>query len=138
MQQADYRLAVAWAMARAGDVAQRSVAQQDIAQVVALAQAGRLESNPAALALHALAHALAGDSEGALQRLEQALAGGFNDHRWLQHDPRWAALRTHPRPLAVLAAVQASMAMQRDEVRHRVASGDRDYAASAPGAPVKP
>jgi len=137
-QQADHRLAVAWAMAQAGDAAQRSLAQQDIAQVVALAQAGRLEGSPAALALHALAHALAGDSEGALQRLEQALAGGFNDYRWLQHDPRWAALRTQPRFQAVQAAAQASMAMQRDEVRRRIASGDRDYAALAPGAPVKP
>jgi len=137
-EQADHRLAVAWAMAQAGDAAQRSVAQQDIAQVVALALAGRLGSNPAALALHALAHALAGDSEGALQRLEQALAGGFNDYRWLQHDPRWAALRTQPRFQAVLAAAQASMAMQRDEVRRRIAIGDRDYAALAPVTPVKP
>ena len=137
-EQADHRLAVAWALAQAGDAGQRGAAQQDIAQVVALAQAGRLGSNPAALALQALAHALAGDSEGALQRLEQALEGGFNDHRWLEHDPRWAALRTQPRFQSVLAAAQASMVKQRDEVRRRIASGDRDYAALAPGAPVKP
>jgi TolB-like protein/DNA-binding winged helix-turn-helix (wHTH) protein/tetratricopeptide (TPR) repeat protein len=137
-EQADHRMAVAWAQLGAGDAAQRSAAQQDIAQIVTQADAGRLESSPAAVALHALAHALAGDEDGAVLRLERAQAAGFNDHRWLALDPRWAALRTQPRFQAVLAAAQAAMAMQRDEVRRRVARGDRDYAALAAGTPVKP
>jgi TolB-like protein/DNA-binding winged helix-turn-helix (wHTH) protein/tetratricopeptide (TPR) repeat protein len=136
-EQADQRLALAWALAREGNAAQRAAARQDIGEVVALADAGRLESSPDATAFHALAHALAGDTEGALARLELAQTGGFNDHRWLQHDPRWAVLHAQPRFQALQQAAQASAAAQRDEVHRRLAAGERDYAALEQ-APRKP
>ena len=137
-EQADQRLALAWAQATQGSAAQRAAARQELAQITALADAGRLETHPGAVAFHALVLAVGGNTEAALARLEQARTAGFNDHRWLQHDPRWASLRTQPRFQALLQAARASADAQRDEVRRRLAAGDRDYAALAAPLPQTP
>jgi len=82
-----------------------------------LAQLGRLEEG-AAMARRALAvdptdpsilynvacfYAMSGDSESALQCLEQAVEHGFGQREWLEHDGDLDSLRALPRFQALLA-----------------------------------
>ncbi len=57
--------------------------------------------------------ALMGDSELALDRLEQAVAAGWRGYYIHKHDPRWGTLKDDPRYQALMAQVKADVDRQR-------------------------
>jgi hypothetical protein len=106
--------------------------------VVDQGEAGSLGRNsPEAMALHALALALSGRDDDALAKLQAARAAGWNDHLWVQNDPRWASVRDQARFRKLLDAAAADAATQRGQVLHRAANGDTELAAVLPAASGK-
>jgi hypothetical protein len=67
---------------------------------------------------------LMGDTDLALERLEQAIAAGWRDYYVHLADPRWAILRDDPRHQALMAEVKADLDRQRAEIERIDAEED--------------
>lgn len=65
-----------------------------------------------------------GDTELALNRLEQAVAAGWREYYINTHDPRWGVLRDDPRYRTLMADVKADVDRQRAEVERIDAEED--------------
>jgi TolB-like protein/Tfp pilus assembly protein PilF len=75
-------------------------------------------------AIWAMTTVLLGDTERALDLLEQAEQAGWRRAGAVLHDPRWAAVRDEPHFQAVVARVQADVAAQRARVEARDAEDE--------------
>jgi len=60
--------------------------------------------------------ALMGEVELALERLRKAIDAGWRAYYFVQHDPRWDALKDDPRYQAMMAEVRADVDRQREVV----------------------
>ncbi len=68
--------------------------------------------------------AMMGDNRLALERLERAVEAGWRGYYVNDHDPRWGALKDHPRYQALMAEVKADVDRQRTEVERIDAEKD--------------
>jgi hypothetical protein len=59
---------------------------------------------------------LLGDTDRALELLEQAVGSGWHGYYAIRHDPRWDAVRDAPQFQAIMARVKADLDMQRAQV----------------------
>jgi hypothetical protein len=75
-------------------------------------------------AIWAMTTVLLGDTERALDLLEQAEQAGWRRAGAVLHDPRWAAVRDEPHFQAIVARVQADVAAQRARVEARDAEDE--------------
>lgn len=83
---------------------------------------------------------LASDEEATLDRLQRAIDAGWRDYFLLLHDPRWDALRDHPRLQELMAFVKSEIDAQRfklepfeaeDDFPARIDAAIAEYQASA-------
>jgi TolB-like protein/Tfp pilus assembly protein PilF len=73
---------------------------------------------------YALNTLLLGDTERALDLLDQAADAGWRGYYGIRRDPRWDAVREHPRFRAILAKVKADIDLQRASVEAMDAEDD--------------
>ena len=80
--------------------------------------------NAGGLAGYAMTTLLAGNKDAALDLLEEAVEVGWRGYYGIHRDPRWDAVREHPRFRAIMAKVKADIDLQRARLEAMDAEDD--------------
>jgi TolB-like protein len=124
--------ALAWTFLQTGERDKAAVLLEPLEREFREAHAaGRLPRfDPAAgyntggLAGYAMTTLLAGNKDAALDLLDQAADAGWRGYYGIRRDPRWDAVREHPRFQAIMAKVKADIDLQRTRLEAMDAEDD--------------